>query len=103
MKTAAQRPFGDQTQKTNDLAQVRGQYHVARALEVAAAGGHNIVLTGSPGVGKAMLARVFPTLLAQDTAFYQPQPDDEEFCIPGNGVFFLQDIHMWKVRGLTRL
>jgi magnesium chelatase family protein len=97
----------DQTQSIlsdSDLARVRGQYHIARALEVAAAGGHNILLTGSPGVGKAMLARVLPTLLeAQDTVFYQPQPDDEEFSLPDNGVLFLRDMHLWKIGSLTKL
>jgi magnesium chelatase family protein len=46
-----------------DLAEVRGQASARRALEVAAAGGHNILLTGAPGGGKTMLARRFPTIL----------------------------------------
>ena len=53
-----------------DLVDVRGQLQARRALEVAAAGGHNLLMVGSPGAGKTMLARRLPSIL--------PAPSREE-------------------------
>lgn len=47
----------------SDFSEVRGQENVKRAFEVAAAGGHNIILVGSPGCGKSMMAKRLPSIL----------------------------------------
>jgi magnesium chelatase family protein len=50
-----------------DFAEVKGQEHVKRALEVAAAGSHNVLLSGPPGAGKTLLARSMPAILPEMT------------------------------------
>jgi magnesium chelatase family protein len=50
-----------------DFAEVRGQEHVKRALEVAAAGGHNLLMIGPAGAGKTLLARALPSILPSMT------------------------------------
>ena len=75
----------EQTSETGpDFSDVMGQENVKRALEIAAAGGHNILLIGSPGAGKSMLARRLPSIL--------PDMTRKEA---------LEATEIWSVAGLT--
>ncbi|MEA3336300.1 MAG: YifB family Mg chelatase-like AAA ATPase [Chloroflexota bacterium] len=60
----------DETQPSTgavDFSEVKGQEHVKRALEVAAAGAHNVLMTGPPGAGKTLMARSLPSILPKVT------------------------------------
>lgn len=75
-----------------DLAEVRGQYQAKRALEVAAAGGHSLLMAGPPGSGKSMLAQRLPGILP-------PLTDDEAMevaAVASAGGGF--DIRRWGQR-----
>ncbi len=57
----------DQIEYADDMSFVRGQEHAKRALEIAAAGSHNVLMNGAPGAGKTLLARTFRTILPKLT------------------------------------
>ncbi|MEG3435864.1 YifB family Mg chelatase-like AAA ATPase [Pannus brasiliensis CCIBt3594] len=63
VRFSASEEFGRSPSLLADLKDVKGQHHARRALEIAAAGGHNLIFVGPPGSGKTMLARRLPGIL----------------------------------------
>jgi magnesium chelatase family protein len=65
LEPCAHRRLDDDSDPLPDLADVRGQHHARRALEIAAAGAHSLLLTGPPGTGKSLLASRLPAILPE--------------------------------------
>lgn len=63
VRASAEEFFASHNQHDVDFSEVRGQHNVRRAVEVAVAGGHNLLLIGPPGSGKSMIAKRIPTIL----------------------------------------
>jgi magnesium chelatase family protein len=109
----SERPLAGQ-----DIQEIRGQAHTKRALEVAAAGRHNILLVGPPGAGKALLARTLPSLLPTaslpypfreppssigQNAFVGAPTAPGELTFAHGGVLFLKDLDTFDLSLLTSL
>ncbi len=76
-----------------DMEDVKGQYHAKRAMEIAAAGGHSILMVGSPGTGKTMLASRLPGILPEMTEIESAEAAAIQ-SISGQGF----DAKNWSIR-----
>ena len=76
---------GEEIEEMPDLRDVVGQENIRRALEVAASGGHNLLMIGSPGAGKSMLAKRLPSILPEMT---RELPLVAELAFPGDRTMY---------------
>lgn len=76
--------FGNSRKFEGDFSEIKGQKALKRAVEVAVAGGHNLIMIGPPGVGKSMVAKRIPSIM--------PEPNFEEF---------LEIMNIQSVAGIT--
>ena len=80
--------YPDSSSAEFDMADIAGQEQAKRALEIAAAGGHNILMTGAPGAGKTMLAKTLPGLLpglTEEESIEVTKIYSSAGCIPPGG------------------